>query len=267
MNASLAERVASRMVSHGHVSVWWLGGSGFIFKTASGKQVWIDPYISNVVAQIFGQERAFPAPITVEQAAPDFVISTHLHEDHLDPGFIPELARKRPMTRFVMPPTAMGRARTWGVPQSQIITLTHGETKRIDDVSVTSVPARHVAGPGFEAPDAMGIILETENLRLYHSGDTEYDVRIRELGRQKFSFATFCINGISGNMNAYEAALLAWHFDVKIVVPHHHLLWAKRTLKDGETLNPEVFREIYYLLGGKANVVLPEIGGEIDVTE
>lgn len=262
----LARSISERAVPDGHVSAWWLGGSGFVFKTPSGKQVWVDPYLSDVVAKIFNQKRAFPAPISVEDASPDVVVSTHLHEDHLDPEFIPALARARPQTLFVMPPTAMGRARTWGVPQSRIITMAYGQTEHFGDVSVTSVPARHIVGPGFEAPDAMGVILETNGIAIYHSGDTEYDVRIRDLRERKFAMATFCINGISGNMNAYEAALMAWHFNVKTVVPHHHLLWAKEKPERWETLDPKVFEETYRRLGGKAEVILPKVGMEIDIS-
>ncbi len=264
---SLAQRVAEKAVPPGHVSAWWLGGSGFIFKSPSGRQVWIDPYLSNIVAKIFAQERAFPAPISVREADPDFVISTHLHEDHLDPEFIPALAEQNPKTIFLMPPTAMGRARTWGVPQSRIRTLTYGQTETAGDFTVTAVPARHIAGPGFEAPDAMGVILSCGPVSIYHSGDTEYDVRIRDLRERRLSMATFCINGVSGNMNAHEAAMLAWHLDVGMVVPHHHLIWAPKQPNRWETLDPSLFEKTYRLLGGKAEVVLPKIGHEIDIKE
>jgi len=267
MATSLAQRIEQRTVPSGHVSAWWLGGSGFVFKTPSGRQIWIDPYLSDIVAEIFAQKRAFPAPITVEEARPDFVISTHLHEDHLDPVFIPALARARRETMFVMPPTAMGRARTWGVPHSRIIPMTYGQTEKLGGVSVTSVPARHVAGPGFEAPDAMGVIVNVDGVTIYHTGDTEYDVRIRDMREQRFTMATFCINGISGNMNAREAALLAWHLDVKTIVPHHHLLWAKERPERWETLDPRLFEETYRRLGGRAEVVLPEVGKEIDLSD
>ena len=265
MTKTLSQCITQCSVAPGHVSAWWLGGSGFAFKSPAGTQVWIDPYLSDIVAEIFGQKRAFPAPISVEDAQPDFVICTHLHEDHLDPIFIPALARARPNCVFLMPPTAMGRARTWGVPNSRIVPMIYGQVEPLRDMSVTAVPARHIAGPGFEAPDAMGVILRAGAVSIYHTGDTEYDVRLRDLRELKLSMATFCINGVSGNMNAREAALLAWHLDAKIVVPHHHLLWAKEKVSQWETLDPNLFEETYRRLGGAANVVLPKVGCEIDV--
>jgi len=46
-------------VPDGKIMVWWLGGTGFVFKTPAGTQVFVDPYFSNCVAAIFGVERAF----------------------------------------------------------------------------------------------------------------------------------------------------------------------------------------------------------------
>jgi len=263
---TLAEQAAESQVPAGQVRAWWLGGSGFIFKTPAGKQIWIDPYLSDSVFKIFGVKRAFPPPITVAEAAPDVVISTHWHEDHLDPGTIPELARRLPQTKFVMPPSAMARALTWGVARSQIVALSQGQTERLAGAAITAVPARHEPGiPGWEVPDAMGVILEIDGRRIYHTGDTEYDMRLRRLRGQSFDLATFCINGVSGNMNAHEAALLAWHFKVKTVIPHHHLIWAKDAVDPEETLDPRLFEATYRKLGGTAQVILPVVGAGFQI--
>ncbi len=53
------------------MEAWWLGGNGFVFKTPAGTTLYVDPYFSNCVAQIFGIERAFPPPIRAEEARPD----------------------------------------------------------------------------------------------------------------------------------------------------------------------------------------------------
>src|SRR5437868_5812465 len=108
--ANLVTRIADHNVPGGHLVAWWLGGSGFVLKTPGGTQVYLDPYLSDSVNAIFGQGRAFPAPIAPEDARPAVVITSHWHEDHLDPGTIPVIAQHSPSTRFVMPPTAMSRA-------------------------------------------------------------------------------------------------------------------------------------------------------------
>lgn len=265
--AGLARRVQEFQVPAGCVTTWWLGGSGFIFKTAGGSEIWIDPYLSDVVRATFGLGRAFPAPILAEEARPDVIIATHWHEDHLDPVAIPTIARVSPNTRFVMPPSAMSRALSWGLRRSRITPLSWGQTVEIAGAKITSVPARHDAGiAGWEVPDAMGVILEVDGLKIYNTGDTEYDLRLRMLKSQKVDVIQACINGVGGNMNAHEAAMLAWQLGAKLAIPMHHLLWATNPAGDEATLDPELFATTYARLGGVGQVVIPSIGEAIRLT-
>jgi L-ascorbate 6-phosphate lactonase len=264
-NTDLAGRIASKRVADNHVSAWWLGGSGFVFKTHMGAVICVDPYLSNCVEDMFGRKRAFPSPIAPEDLRADAIISTHWHEDHLDPGSIPAIARYNPSAKLIMPPSAMARALSWGVPRAQVVPIVQGETIHLKDVKVDATPARHEAGvPGWEVPDAVGILLQVGNLKIYHSGDTEYDVRLRKLKSRAPNVAMLCINGVGGNMDAYEAALLAWHLGSSHVIPIHHLLWADRGSDCNETLDPDLFVDTYRSLGGKGTAIVPQVGEELD---
>lgn len=263
--STLAARIATTKPASGSVAAWWLGGSGFIFKTATGRQIWIDPYLSDAVRTLFGIARAFPPPLTVAEAEPDVVISTHWHEDHLDPEAIPAIARRRPATKFVMSPAAMSHAAPLGVPVAQLTPLTVGQTLDLGDgIKLTGIAARHEAGvPGWEVPDAFGALLDFNGVRVYHTGDTDYDPRIhRAFAGTSLALATCCMNGAVGNLNAHEAALLAWHLDARAVIPHHHLLWDRPADKipKCETLDPQLFASTYRKLGGSAQVILPAVG-------
>lgn len=262
----LAQHVAECDVPPHHVLAWWLGGSGFIFKTPAGTQVYVDPYLTDAANAIFGLARAFPAPLRPQDARPDVVVSTHWHEDHLDPQAIPLIARHSPSTRFVMPPSAMARALSWGVPRDRINPLTTDHAVSVADVKMSHVPARHEAGiAGWEVPDAMGIIVETEGLKIYHSGDTEYDARLRALKALNLDAMMVCINGVGGNMNAHEAALLCWHLGAKTVIPMHHYLWAGQPGDDEATLDPQAFTDTYRRLGGAGRIITPTLGEGIDI--
>ena len=262
---SLMQRIASKRVDVSHVSCWWLGGSGFIFKTPAGTVICLDPYLSNCVEDLFGMKRAFPTPIVPEELRADAIISTHWHEDHLDPGSIPIIARNNPDTRFIMPPSAMARAMSWGLRRSQIVSFTPAEPVVLKDVTMEATPARHEAGvAGWEVPDAVGILLQIGKLKIYHSGDTEYDVRLRRLKSRRPDVAMLCINGVSGNMDAYEAALLAWQLGAAEVIPMHHLLWANKNPKSEETLDPLLFVHTYQRLGGTGHALVPQVGEEIE---
>jgi len=248
---------------------WWLGGNGFVFKTPAGTQIYIDPYFSNCVASIFGIERAFPPPITAEEARPDLVISTHWHEDHLDPEGLPIVA-KQSQAKFLGPPSCVSRLLGWLIPRDRVTSIRLGETHPFNDVKITAVAARHVAGvPGWESDDAIGVLLDVEGLRIYHSGDTEYDLRLRALAYERDHPIDVClvvINGTGGNMNAHEAALLAWQLGAKIVIPMHHMLWKDFTGGEQATVDPQFLADTYHRLGGTGEVKLLNIGEGIAIT-
>lgn len=254
---TLIDTIQTTTVPAGQVMAWWLGGTGFVFKTPAGTQIYIDPYLSNCVAGIFGVERGFLAPIRAEDARPDLLIATHWHEDHLDPESVPVIARHS-AAQFLAPPSCVSRMLGWGVPRSRATGLSRGQSHTFKDVTVTAVAARHVAGvPGWETEDAIGVLLDFGNLRVYHSGDTEYDLRLRALAYDKsapIDAALLVINGAGGNMNAHEAALLAWQLGAPTIVPMHHVLWRDFSGGEQATLDPRLLADTYQRLGGTGTV-------------
>jgi L-ascorbate metabolism protein UlaG (beta-lactamase superfamily) len=265
--ASLAQTIANTQVRPGSVMAWWLSGTGFVLKTSAGTQLYIDPYFSNAASQIFGIDRALPPPVPVEEAQPDLVIATHWHEDHLDPEGLPLLAKRSP-AEFLCPPSARSRLLGWGVARERVTAISEGETHTFRDLKITALPARHLAGiPGWEVPDAIGLLIETEGLRIYHTGDTEYDLRLRALAFDKerpIDVMLTVINGAGGNMNAHEAALLAWHIRPKVAIPMHHILWKGFSGGEQATLDPQLFVDTYQRLGGKGQVKLLDVGEGIE---
>jgi L-ascorbate 6-phosphate lactonase len=265
---SLAQTIAETQVRPGSLRAWWLSGTGFVFKTAAGTQVYVDPYFSNCVSQIFGIERAGAPPIPVEEAEPDLVVATHWHEDHLDPEGLPILAR-RSATQFLCPPSGRSRLLGWLVPPERVTAITEGQTHTFRDVQITAVPARHLAGiPGWEVPDAIGLLIVVDGLRVYHTGDTEYDLRLRALAYDKerpIDLMLTVINGTGGNMNAHEAALLAWHIRPRLVIPMHHILWKDSSGGEQATLDPTLFADTYQRLGGSGQVKLLNVGEGVEI--
>ena len=267
----VAETVAAAQVRPGSVMAWWLSGTGFVLKTSAGTQLYIDPYFSNCVAQIFGIERAVPPPIPAPDAQPDLVVSTHWHEDHLDPEGLPILARQNLAAQFLCPPTCRSRLLGWGVPGHRVTPIVAGETHAFRDIRITAVPARHQAGvPGWETPDAIGLLIEAEGMRIYHTGDTEYDLRLRALAYAPdpaIDVMMAVINGSGGNMNAHEAALLAWQLRPRIVIPMHHILWKNPAADPQATLDPELLVSTYRRLGGSGTVMLLEVGEGVELRQ
>ncbi|MBM4156167.1 MAG: hypothetical protein FJ221_14250 [Lentisphaerae bacterium] len=63
----------------------WLGQSGYLLE-GGGVRLAIDPYLSDAVERAQGLKRLVPPPCTVAELAPDVLLITHDHLDHLRPG-------------------------------------------------------------------------------------------------------------------------------------------------------------------------------------
>jgi L-ascorbate 6-phosphate lactonase len=108
-------------------------------------------------------------------------------------------------------------------------------------------------------PDAVGYLITVGGVRLYHAGDTEYDARILADTRGRVDVSLVCINGTTGNMNAHEAALLAWQQGAALAVPMHYGLWRDADYGAGATLDPQLFADTYRRLApeGRVHVLTP----------
>jgi L-ascorbate metabolism protein UlaG (beta-lactamase superfamily) len=249
------ERVRTTAVPAGKVHMYWLYQAGFIFKTSQGTVIIIDPYLSDSVRRLYGGRRAVPPPIQAEDAKADAILITHWHEDHLDSDSIVPLAEASDAT-FIGPPSCTLRVTGRGIGRDRVQPLGRGESAEVNEVRITTTFARHDVA-GMIAEDAVGYIIDFGAVRVYHSGDTEYDNRLLAVRDAKPDVAMICIPGTGGSMNAYEAALLAWELQAKTVVPMHYGLWVPEDYGAGATLDPEMFAATYRRLGGEGTVIIP----------
>ena len=222
----LAAQFANLKVRPSTVACAWLGQAGYLMKTSAGLNVMIDPYFSDEVEKQEGLKRRFPPPITADELSPDVLLISHGHLDHFDEPTIGTFASAG-RTLLIAPPSCISRAKGLGWPTTRSRSLEPGQSVTKRGVKVTATFARHTL------PDAVGFLLDIDGLRLWHSGDTEYDQHLRALAAPKLDVAFICINGGGGNMNAHEAALLAWQLKPRAVVPMHYGLWAAKDYRYG----------------------------------
>src|SRR5262249_48751861 len=83
----------------------------------------------------------------------------------------------------------------------------------------------------------LGYVVESEGLRLYHSGDSlAYEGLPEQLGPERFDVMFLPINGrdpargVPGNMTAAEAVDLAITVRPRFVVPHHYDMFTFNTV-------------------------------------
>jgi L-ascorbate 6-phosphate lactonase len=254
----LTSRFAKVRIRVGAVACAWLGQAGYLIKTSSGLTVMIDPYFSDEVERQEGLKRLFPPPITAAELRPDILLVSHGHPDHFDEPTISALGSAG-RTLLVAPPSCISRAKGLGWPASRMRSLEPGKSATKRGLRMTATFARHTW------PDAIGFLLDLDGLRLWHSGDTEYDQHLRALATAKIDVAFICINGGGGNMNAHEAALLASELKPRTTVPMHYGLWAAKDYRYGgaapdATPDPRLFEATLRKLSTRTRIRTLEVG-------
>lgn len=117
----------------------------------------------------------------------DFVLLSHLHEDHFDRLVARKLNKRTPIVTTPQASTALrkkGFRMTYPLATWETLTMARGENQ----LHITAMPAIHAPGPLKSLlPPVMGSMLEFENgsgktlLRLYITGDTLLSKPLKEI--------------------------------------------------------------------------------------
>jgi L-ascorbate 6-phosphate lactonase len=232
---NLARSIQNLTVGPEHLAVFWLGGAGFAFKTAGGKIVYVDPYLSDALDRFYSWKRlpTSPIPFPPGEVVADLVLVTHAHEDHLDPDAVPDIA-KASQAVFAGPTMCVEAMREWEIPADRVVEINRGESQIIAGIPVSAVLAHHVSPAGAQTPDAVGYVLDLDGVVVYHSGDSLYHPDLQALKAQSPDILLVCINGQYGNMNPEEAARLTHEVEPAVVVPMHWGLVAENTAEPAD---------------------------------
>jgi L-ascorbate 6-phosphate lactonase len=242
------------------VGIWWLGLAGFLLRAAEGPVIAIDPYLSDSCALSHGLSRKIPVPMDPADLSADLILATHWHPDHLDPETI-RPQRDRQDVYIAGPYSCIRKCRAWGIPEKRLHQLSWGESLNFHGVVVRAVVARHM-NPGSLAEDACGYLVNTGPLRVYHTGDTEYDVRLRGLEHQGIDVMLACFTGIGQTLDAQEAAWLASRVKPRWLIPMHFGMFDysgySATIDD-----PAQLVRVYGCLVDEPRVIVPQVGNPI----
>jgi L-ascorbate 6-phosphate lactonase len=253
----LWQEIHGTAVRPGTVVFWWLYQAGIALKTPGGTIIMVDPYLSDSVMRSYQQPRNVPPPLDPLEVKAHALLATHSHEDHLDPDSIMAFL-SHDAAQFVGPPTTVEKVVAAGVDRARTKPVQRGGVVNVGDVAIRAVHARHLVGSE-PTPDAVGYVLETDAVSVYHSGDTEYDSEI--VSDTRGVTASFVpINGTTGNMNAHEAAMLAWLQGAALAMPFHYGLWRDADYGQGATLDPQLFVETYHRLNPSGRALVLQVG-------
>jgi L-ascorbate 6-phosphate lactonase len=247
--SELANAIEARKVPINHLAIYWLCQAGFAFKGSKGQVVYVDPYLSDVVERIIGFKRMTLSPIRSEEVRADVVICTHEHLDHMDIDSLLVIA-KSAQTQFVGPIECVKKFAELGISPDSCHLLEENKTIEVAGARVTGVYADH----GKLAPDALGVVIDFDDVRVYHTGDTAYRPEHFQSAIEMHPDVLLpCINGAFGNMNAREAAQLTDLVAPQLVLPTHFWMFVE------QNGNPKEFMELCAQLypGTKAILLTP----------
>ncbi|QIX62455.1 MBL fold metallo-hydrolase [Hymenobacter lutimineralis] len=180
-------------ITHGSVVLTW-----------NGKTIYVDPY---------GGAEAYAG-----LAAPDVILITDIHGDHLDPKTLAGLSVGKAL--MVVPKAVADQLPAEYKTQARIL----GNGQKLDTLgmSVSAIPMYNLP----EAADAMhtkgrgnGYVLNLGGKNVYLSGDTEDIPEMRAL--KGIDVAFVCMN-LPYTMNVDQAAQGVLAFKPGIVYPYHY---------------------------------------------
>jgi L-ascorbate 6-phosphate lactonase len=240
------------------IPVTALGQCGFRFEF-NDTVVYTDPYLSNHVAEVEGEEMQRLVPISIDPSEVNdahFVLITHAHMDHCDLATLVPLSRSSTQCQFVCPNEVSKILLDAGIDQNRIIIANKERIYLGKHVEVIPIPAAH---PTIEEDDhgcyrCLGYVLEFSGRRLYHAGDgSPHDDVLALLNQLRpIDVAFIPVNernfyrdkrGIIGNMSVRESFQMATDIGVNTLVPTHWDMFA---------LN-NVYEDELYLLYGLMN--------------
>lgn len=225
----LASEIKSCKVSAESIRLWWLGQAGFAFKNHAGRIVYVDPCLSDAVERLHGFKRLSLAPIAAEDVRADVVVFTHEHTDHLDPEAVPVIARRNPACRFAGPIGCRDGFTQAAINIDHQIILEPNQTYDLGVVIVHTAQADH----GDFSVTALTLLLDFNGVRVLVTGDTSWrPALIKSLAKLKPDVVLPVINGVFGNMNHIDAAMMIKELLPRIAVPCHYWTFAEQGCGD-----------------------------------
>jgi len=227
----LIEEINRCHLEKGEIAFWWLGQMGYVVKLGE-TVIYLDAFLSEHPG------RNIPPLLRPEEVVnADFIFGSHDHIDHIDRATWNQISLSSPKAKFIVPNLLIkGLSKDLNIHEDRFVGLDDDTSITLEGIKITGIASAHefldqdVASGSYPY---LGIIIEGNGKRLYHSGDTcIYEGLHSKLKKCKDIDVMFIpINGrdakryrtnIIGNMTYQEAVDLAGDVKPGLVVPGHY---------------------------------------------
>lgn len=210
----------------GKTMLFWMGQAGFIIKSAEGKLLGIDLYLSDCVESVeghVGYHRLMPQIIDPVELKLDVMIATHFHRDHFDIDAMPQLMANG-KTQLFCANDCKDDVERLGIDKQRVQYVKPGENYDFAGFHIDFIHSDHGAGAPFEVAPIVTVdgkhILETGDTSLHLEWKDEY------LKAGVIDVLIAPINGAYGNLNEQENVDLTAALNPKLTIPCHFGMFA-----------------------------------------
>ena len=165
--------------------VVWLGHSAYFMKL-DGKTFLFDPTLVSASPISLFNKPFKGADLYKPEDIPeiDYLIITHDHWDHLDYETIIQIQNR---TKNVITGLGVGEhLEYWGVASNKIFELDWNDELKLEDVTFTCLPARHLSGRRLPTSKTLwaSFMIQSPTQTIYISGDGGYDDFFKQIGEK-----------------------------------------------------------------------------------
>ncbi len=263
----LNEEIDNEEVKPGTFAMWWLGCVGLWVKSENNTNIAIDLWFGNgkrtkqvkemapyhQMRNMMGVKALQPnlraAPIVYDPFAVtqvDAVLSTHYHNDHIDPYFAAAVMANCPgEPPFIGPEESVKKWLSYGVPAERCQVVKPGDVIKIKDTEiivvdsfdrtclVTTEVGEDIEGvcPSNMDEKAVNFIIKTPAGSIYHSGDSHYSIYFAKHGKDydiDVALGSYGENpaGCQDKMTSIDILRMAEALRCKVVIPVHYDVWS-----------------------------------------
>lgn len=260
----LNEEIDEEVVEPGNIAMWWIGCTGMWFKTENNTNIALDLWFGNgkrtkkvkemakfhQMRNMTGGKALQPnlraAPIVYDPfavTAVDAVLSTHYHNDHIDPFFAAAVLKNcADDVPFIGPQESVNKWLSYGVPESRCRVVKPGDVIKIKDIEIVVLDSfdrtclvtveEDVRGvcPTNMDEKAVNYLFKTPGGNIYHSGDSHYSIYYAKHGKDHkidVAFGSYGENPIGNQdkMTSIDILRMAECLGCEVVIPLHYDVW------------------------------------------